>query len=63
MKNGNNLLWSLSLLAISAVTIILMGANIIGIALSDTIVRMCGLVNIVAIPVLVYATAVKMKQK
>lgn len=62
MKNKNTLLWSLSLLIIGVATLILAGSNIIGIELPDVIVRIIGIVDLIALPVLAYTTVKKFKK-
>lgn len=62
MKNRNDLLWSISLLVIGIATIILSGSNIIGIELSDIVVRIVGVIELLALPVLAYTTVKKFKK-
>ena len=62
MKNKNTLLWSISLIVIGAATLILAGSNIIGIELPDVIVRIIGIVDLIALPVLAYTTVKKFKK-
>ena len=62
MKNKNDLLWSISLMIISIATIILAGSNIIGLALSDVVVRIIGIVDLIALPFLAYTTIKKVKK-
>ena len=56
MEKRNNLLWSLSLLVIGIATVILAGSNIIGIELPDIAVRIIGVIDLIALPVLAYTT-------
>ena len=56
MKKRNDLLWSMSLLVIGIATVILAGSNIIGIALPDIAVRITGVIDLIALPVLAYTT-------
>ncbi len=56
------LLWSFSLIIISVVTIVLTVCNFNGIVLPDSIKRIMGLIDICAIPVLVY-TSIKTIKK
>ena len=56
MKKKSDLMWSISLIAIGIATIILAGANIVGIDLPDMLVRLLGIVDLVALPILVYST-------
>lgn len=62
MKKKNDLMWCFSLLIISVATIILAGSNIIGIELPDIAVRIIGIVNLIALPILAYATVKKVKK-
>ena len=62
MEKRNNLLWSLSLLVIGIATVILAGSNIIGIELPDTAVRIIGVIDLIALPVLAYTTVKKIKK-
>lgn len=57
MKNQRaSKLWTISLLAICLITIIGVGCNLAGITLPDTLVRIMGVVDLCAIPVLIYTT-------
>lgn len=60
-KKNTTLLWSISLLIISIVTLIWAGSNIIGIELPDIMIRILGVLDIISIPVLVY-TSIKRKK-
>lgn len=62
MKETNDLMWSLSLLIIGIATVILAGSNVIGIELPDVAVRIIGIVDLIALPVLAYATIKKLKK-
>lgn len=62
MKKRNDLLWSISLLVIGLATIILTGLNIIGIDVPDIVVRIIGVIDLLALPVLVYTTVKKFKK-
>lgn len=62
MKKRNDLLWSISLLIIGIATIILIGLNIIGIDVPDIVVRIIGVIDLLALPVLVYTTVKKFKK-
>ena len=59
----NTILWSLSLIIISVVTVIWAVCNIAGIELPDVAVRIMGVLEICALPVLVYTSIRHMKQK
>ena len=56
-------MWSFSLMAISIATIILAGANIVAIELPDIIVRVLGVIDFVSLPVFVFSTVKKDKNK
>ena len=62
MNKKNTRLWCLSLIVISVITIIWTVCNIIGIELSDMVIRVMGVLDICAIPALVY-TSIKKKDK
>ncbi len=62
MKKKSELMWSISLIAIGIATIILAGANIVGIDLPDMLVRLLGIADLVALPILVYSTIKKGKK-
>lgn len=62
MEKRNNLLWSLSLLVIGIATVILADSNIIGIELPDIAVRIIGVIDLIALPVLAYTTVKKIKK-
>lgn len=59
----NMILWSLSLFIISVVTVICAVCNIAGIELPDVAARIMGVLDICAVPVLVYTSVRRMKQK
>ena len=62
MKKKSDLMRSISLIAIGIATIILAGANIVGIDLPDMLVRLLGIVDLVALPIFVYSTIKKVKK-
>lgn len=62
MKKKNDLIWSFILLIIGVATVILAGSNIIEIELPDVVVRIIGIVDLIALPVLVYTTVKKIKK-
>ena len=62
MKKRNDLLWSISLLVIGLAAIILTGLNIIGIDVPDIVVRIIGVIDLLALPVLAYTTVKKIKK-
>ena len=55
-------LWSLSLITISVITVIWAVCNLVNIELPDVIVRIMAVLDICAIPVLVY-TSIKKRDK
>lgn len=58
-----NIMWSVSLIIIGVATIILAGANIIGIELTDIAARILGVLDLVSLPVLAFSTVKKAKSK
>lgn len=62
MKTKNDLIWSISLMVIGIVTFILAGSNIIGLMLPDVVVRIIGIIDLIALPFLVYTTVKKFKK-
>jgi len=62
MKKKNDLIWGFSLIIIGAATIILAGSNVIGVELPDIAVRIVGIVDLIALPVLAYTTVKKVKK-
>ena len=62
MKNKNDLMWSISLMLIGLATIILAGSNIVGIELPDVVVRILGIIDLIALPFLAYSTVKKVKR-
>ena len=59
MKKKNDLIWSISLMVIGIATFILAGSNIIGFKLPDILVRVLGIVDLIALPFLGYTTIKK----
>lgn len=60
MKNKIDLMWVISLIVIGISAILLAGSNIVGLALSDIAIRMIGVLDIIALPVLIVATVKKL---
>lgn len=58
-----NVIWTISLIVIGISTMVLIGANIIGIELPDIIVRVSGVIVLVALPVLAFSTVKKVKNR
>ena len=55
-------LWCIALLVISIATLIYAGSNIAGIKLPDICIRILGIVELIALPVLAY-TSIKKRGK
>lgn len=62
MKTKNDLIWSISLMVIGIATFILVGSNIIGLTLPDVVVCIIGIIDLIALPFLVYTTVKKFKK-
>lgn len=60
MKNKIDLIWVISLIVIGISTILLAGSNIVGLTLHDIAIRMIGVLDIIALPVLIVATVKKL---
>ena len=60
MKNKIDLIWVISLIVIGISTILLAGSNIIGLELPDIAILMIGVLDIIALPVLIVATVKKL---
>lgn len=58
-----NILWSIALVLIGIATIILSVNNIFALSMPDVIVRICGVVDLISLPVLVFTTIKKAKSK
>lgn len=57
MKKSKVLIvWSISLLVIAGLTLVTSITNIIGISLPDTAVRIIGILDLIALPVLAFTT-------
>ena len=56
-----NTMWFISLLVIGTATFILAGANVIGLELPDIAVRILGIMDIIALPVLGFSNVKKFK--
>ncbi len=56
-----NFLWSVSLVVIGIGTFVISAASIAGIDLPDILVRVLGIADLIALPVLVFATVKKMR--
>lgn len=60
MKNKIDLIWVISLIVIGISAILLAVSNIIGLTLPDIAIRMIGVLDIIALPVLIVATVKKL---
>lgn len=60
MKNKIDLIWVISLIVIGISAILLAVSNIVGLALPDIAIRMIGVSDIIALPVLIVATVKKL---
>lgn len=58
-----NYAWVISLFVIGIANIMIIGVNIIGIELSDIVIRIFGLLELVALPILVFTTVRKIKNR
>jgi len=56
MKNKLLIVWSISLLVIAGLTLVTSITNIIGISLPDAAVRIIGILDLIALPVLAFTT-------
>lgn len=57
MKKSKVLIvWSISLLVIAGLTLVTSITNIIGISLPDTAVRIIGILDLIALPILAFTT-------
>lgn len=59
--NKPSIMWSISLLVISIVTLVITLTNIFGIELPNTLRILLGVIDLVALPVLIY-TSIKSKK-
>lgn len=60
MKNKIDLIWVISLIVIGISAILLAVSNIVGLTLPDIAIRMIGVLDIIALPVLIVATVKKL---
>lgn len=63
MKKKNDYVWSISLMVIGLSAFILAGSNVVGIELPDVVVWILGIVDLIALPLLVYSTVKKVKKE
>lgn len=62
MKKKNDLICSISLVIIGIATVILAGSNILGLMLPDAIVRVIGIIDLIALPFVAFTTVKKVKK-
>lgn len=60
---SNNILWAASLIVIGLATVIIAVTQIAGAELSDTVRRILGIIDLIALPVLAFSTVRKVKGK
>lgn len=60
-SNIINIVWAISLIVIGITTLIFVGSNIVRIELPDIAVRVLGVVDLAALPVLAFSTVKKAK--
>ena len=63
MKKKNDYVWSISLMVIGLSAFILAGSNVVGIELPDVVVWILGIVDLIALPLLVYSTVKKVTKE
>lgn len=61
MKTKIDRIWSISLIVIGLATFILAGSSVIGMEFPDIVVRIIGVIDLIALPVLVYSSLKKAK--
>ena len=61
MKTKIERIWSISLIVIGIATFILAGSSVIGIELPDIAVRKIGVIDLIALLVLIYTSVMKGK--
>jgi len=60
-KNTLNLVWNISLIVTVIASFMLAGTELFDFDLSDTVTRILGVIDLIAIPVLAYTTVKKAK--
>ena len=58
-----NLIWGISIFVIGIITMILVGINLVETELTDIVVRICGVIDLVSLPVFVFLTVKKAKSR
>jgi len=61
MRNKNNLFWLLSLVVMILVNAVYIVVSVVRIELSDSVIRIMGLLNLLSLPILVYTSIQKVK--
>ncbi len=61
MKDKYTLMWTISLLVITCITLAWVICNFTGVKLPDAVTRIMGILDLCAIPILIYA-AIKMRK-
>ncbi len=54
--NKLNVIWYISLFVIGVATIVLAGLPLVGVVLPDVVIRTAGIIDLVALPILVFAS-------
>ena len=62
MKKKNDFIWSISLVIIGIASVVLLGSNMIGLMLPDVIVRVIGIIDLIALPFAAFTTVKKLKR-
>lgn len=57
------LLWTISRLVVGITTIFLVGAKIMGVELSDSVIRLLGVLDLAAVAVLVFLAVIRFCRK
>lgn len=58
-----NRLWAVSLCVLAAITLVLLANKHLGLALSDTLIRVFGILELIGLPTLVITTTLKFVKK
>lgn len=57
------IIWSISLLIICVATLIIAGTKLVGVALPDIMIRMLGIVELIALPFFAFASVKRFSKK
>ncbi|MDE5639129.1 MAG: hypothetical protein K2I47_04965 [Odoribacter sp.] len=60
-RKSEDQIWVISLLLIGMSTVVLAGANVVGIVLGDVVTRILGIIDLVILPVLLFMMVRKLK--